>query len=274
MRTNTPISDSTLGSSNKENLPPLTNETTPSDDYYLIPTNAADDADEVLPDELTYEAFVRYCQSDERRADLYEELKDQGCSSWITDILNVFYQTFQMEAIATNARYANSVTDRRLSRLREDVREFNALTHSHRHPTTTAILSGFAGYIDATRAIVGDNDKRLIYTANNYHHVRRGLFEVLLNLSIVHNGNRSFSTHKFMQKFRVDVVDESRHWDINWDGREKTNGWVTSGKEEKTPPPGWEPVSKEELDRWEPNFKQWGTVDPSRLHTDFIDPQA
>ena len=58
-----------------------------------------------------------------------------------------------------------------------------------------------------------------------------------------------------MRKLRCDVVDESKHWDINGDGTGQKNGWVTFGEEKETPPPGWEPVSRDELDRWEPNFK-------------------
>ena len=99
----TPTSDTaSISSSNKENHPPpltadydgcstSTNDTDPTTEDETNPFKP------VLPEDITYPEFLRYCTDSERRADLFQEIKDGCANQTLTTLLELFHQTFELE---------------------------------------------------------------------------------------------------------------------------------------------------------------------------------
>ena len=114
----------------------------------------------LLPEDITYSEFLRYCSDSERRADLFEEIKDRGASQTIPTLLELFHKTFKWKKNSTKTRFATVISHNWTSRLIEDVKQYAALSFHSRNNELPAVLSGFANHANGTRAILAENDHR------------------------------------------------------------------------------------------------------------------
>ena len=262
----------TLGSSNKENRPPKcrSSRSTSPTDYPNTTTEDGSEPDNfgaILPDDLTYEAFHQYYSNDERRADLYEEIKEGGGSDTILTLLRIFHQTIVYERSATKLRLSNLFAHNRLDHLATDLQQYASLTFDKDAKSLTAFLFNFSHDARTNKALLAENDSSILGLAATYHHTRTAIFGVLQQDGVAWLGNRSFVKHGYLRPTRWDTTRDNG-WNVSADE------WNRRGKkiQEETTGNGWVESEEETCRRWE-NAK-WTEVRPDQKNTTFFDPQA
>jgi len=189
-----------LSASDKENRPPSSLDS--EFDRRLPEANrpnqntpeSANEADPILPNQISYPDFLKLFTDPEQRADLHDELKEENHQSTLVTLLGIFHQTFAMEQNATHTRLLSTFTEGRLSWLADDIGHYTAIVASGQN-RLPILLQNFAQYTRATNSVAKLVTNGTLETALSYHEIRRQIFDLALVIGLMYAGERTFVRH-------------------------------------------------------------------------------
>jgi hypothetical protein len=160
----------------------------------------SDEEEEDPPTTLSYESFEEFIKSDERRADLVNELRDRACTSLI-QLLGVFHETtrakFELNHVTERTSYAQNWT----IRLGGDVRDLLPVTFSpYTANLSTSLLHSLAKRTEVVEGLLQANQNDTGDALDAIDRQQRGLFNTLKELNLDYHGNPIFAKYGYLKE--------------------------------------------------------------------------
>lgn len=272
-------------SSNKENIPP--------DFEFVVPTPPPSlatppdspsshmeqddpaDSNAERQNQLTYDRFVSYCKDADRRADLYEEVKERSFSAALPLLLRLFHTTGTNSELALRLGQAIGYSSARVKRLADDLGGLATLVWNPDRPRLNTLIRGF---VDQSRNVGTQIDFDTYLTSAfqlEFDIYRKEIFDILVEFGLESAGHCAFVKHGYVGSGRWGMTEEA--WQGEGDQIQRQlqrdlSELARITEEAIDEARLWhDPPCEDDHTKWE--SPPWRPAPKDKINNDWIDPQ-